>query len=265
MKDSIFFLALKDAFRTLSQNWRMLVIPGFCIAVILWICFVIVRDLAAYHRGTNIETRSLLFLFILITAFLMEAGSINLLRQFSQNKDGGWKHVLEVFSWRRLSRLLVASIWLYVLGLIVSASLFFLFQYLQLNATWILALIIPLQFYVILIILENPEYRAWRCFCHGFRETISQRWEVWGVWIWAWVSYRIIGRVAWVLTWWIPNRFAGLEVHGYWIILSFILLMGCVFAFGVFLLLSLRKMRVLRSCHGCSNQARSGFSHGQTD
>jgi len=241
MKDLMFFLAFKNAFRILSQNWRKLVVPGFCNALILWVCLVVVRDVASHHRGTSIETRSLLFLLILVVAFLMEAGLVNLLRQFFQNRDGGWRNILEVFSWRLLSRLLAASMCLYFYGLVM--ALFLLFPYLRPAAMWMLASIIPLQFYVVLTILENPEYRSWKCFFRGFRETILQRWEMWVAWLLAWLSYRVIGKVAWVLTWWIPNRLAGLQVHGYWILFSFVLLMGCVFTFGVFLLLSLRKMR----------------------
>ena len=237
----MFFIASKDAFRLYIQGWRKLLLPGFCIAVALWFCLVAMMELVAHHWGGDIETRSFLILSILAAVFLLEAGLINFLRQVFQNEDGGWRNVLEVFSKKRLIRLLAVLIWLCAFGLIL-AAVFSQLPYFCVVAKWVMLFLIPLQFYVILTVLEEAEYRSWKCFRHGFRKTISQCWEMWGVWLLAWLSYRIIGKAAWVLTWWIPNRFAGLQVQGYWIMFSFVLLVSCVLPFGVFLLLSLRKM-----------------------
>ncbi len=237
----MFFLALKNSFYILIQNWRKLLMPSLCITFILWICIVVGLEFGVYHQRIGIGARGLLLLLISFVTFLMKAGFINLLRRFLQNKSGGWRDVFQGFSWRQLRRLLAVFTSLYFCMFAICALLLLLS--LEAAAIYILAFMIPIQFYAILTLLENPEHRSSKCLYLGFRETIFQRWEMWVTWILAGLSYRVIGRGAWVLTWWVPNKLAGLNVQGYWIILCFILLMSCVSALGVLLLLSLREMR----------------------
>ncbi len=240
MKNSLLFLSIKDAFQLYARNWRKLLLPGIGTAFLLFLCVIAMMEIKSHPFGGNVGARGFLLLAFAFVIFLLEAGTINLLRRVFHHKEGGWKSILEALSWRRLVRLSVAAIGLLILWLTLALPLLLPLPSLGEAAKWAMLFLIPLQFYVILTLLEKPEDGSWKCFYKGFCETVSQRWEMWAVWLLAWLSYRIIARASWVLTWGILNGVAGVQVHGYWIWATFIALFSGIFPFGVFLLLSLR-------------------------
>lgn len=250
MKKTDFLTAFQNACRLYFQSWRRLALPIFCIGLLSGICLVIDTEIM-HHSTSNPLTRFISLVSPLAVIFLLEAGLINCLQQFFRGKENEWKSLLEVFFWKRLTRLLSILMWLCLFFVILWLPLALLalqpepVLYIDIEkiADLLMLFSVSLQFFVILAALEKSDRRPLRCFLQGLRETISQHWGMWGAWFLAWLVYRIIGRIAWVLAWWIPNQFLGIRVQGSWIFLSFALLLGYFFSLVVFLFLSLREKR----------------------
>jgi hypothetical protein len=203
----------------------------------------------------------MLFLLIPVVIFLLEAGSINFLLHFFEKNEGAWRSLAEVFFWKRLRRLLGVFLWT-VLTVAIFVPLLVRLIRPILNMGYefyaligMVLILLPIQFFAILSVLENPDAPSRKAFLQGLRDTIYQRWEMWGAWFLALLFNRIFGKVAWVLAWWVPNLFFGFHPQSAWLFqLLFSLLISCIFPFGIFFLLSLRKMKANEEVFNLDNQ-----------
>ena len=198
----------------------------------------------------------IIFLSLPAIMFLLEAGLINFYLQFVKGKEGTWRDLGEVFLWKRLRRLFSVFLCVYfsLVFFILLQYLFGnlqsnLFVYVEKSTAWMMFLLIPIQFFAILSILENQDARFWNFF-RGLREMLYQRWEMWMVWLLVLFLLRIFSKLAWVLAWWIPYRFLEipyqdfgiLKTKGLWILFLYVLLASCILPLGTFFLLSLRAL-----------------------
>jgi hypothetical protein len=246
-----FYVAFQRACSIIFRNWRKLIMPILFTGFLYGACNIAL-DVIMHNSIFACVAGRMLLPLILVVIFLLEAGLINFLLHFFEKNEGAWRSLAEVFFWKRLRRLLGVLLWI-VLAVAFFAPLLgqaikplFKMDDANYSLIWVLVLI-PIQFFAILSVLENPDAPSRKAFVHGLRDTIYQRWEMWGAWFLALLFSRIFGKVAWVLACWVPNRFLGFHgfrpQNGWLLLLLFSLLISCIFPFGIFFLLSLRKMK----------------------
>lgn len=236
MKRTQFLLAFKEAARLYTHSWRKLLFPGCCISGLAFLAsWALMRISDRLIFG--VEIQAILLISLLAFIFLLGAGALNLLLDVFQTKEVKGENAVSVFTGSRLVRLMIAFIALGALGVglgLVSLTV----------GGWPLLFLIPPYFWVVLAILEKSDGGVFHALCVGLVNAVTQRWEIWSVWLVAWLAYRIIARGSWLLAWWLPNRLLGVEPHGHWIWAAFILLISCVIPYLVFLILFLRSIRL---------------------
>jgi hypothetical protein len=243
-----FYVAFQWACSIVFQNWRKLIMPILFTGLLFGACNI-AFDIIMHNSIFAYAAVRMLFLLIPVVIFLLEAGLINFLLHFFEKNKGTWRSLAEVFFWKRLRRLLGVFLWIvltfacFMPLLVQLLKPFFNMDYALYTLIGMLILL-PIQFFAILSVLENPDAPSRKAFLQGLRDTIYQRWEMWGAWFLALLFSRIFAKVAWVLVCWVPSRFLGFYPHNAWLwLLLFSLLISCIFPFGIFFLLFLRKMK----------------------
>ena len=254
-KEYNFYTAFRNACCLYWKNWRAFALPNLCMALLFFVWWKSAQGIM-HHKMITQPAGRILFLLSPPILFLLQAAWVNFFLQFFNGKKGLWKNIGEIFCRKRLCRLLVVLAWMFFYFLFVAFFLFLGFligeagdspSFMCKIGMWIWGLMIPIQFFSILSIFEKPDAFSWVDFLRGLRDTLLQRWEMWGVWFLGFLSYRILLKlISWLLRE-IPKNVFAFRNDVFLVLI--ILLMSCILPLGFFFMLSLRKTKTVSNCN----------------